>query len=240
MRGAGGGTPPRADLRGSPPRAVVTDFGGVLTTPLIEAFTRANAEIGIPAAALRDAMRLSASRAHEPPLFTLERGQMTEDEFTRDLGESLAEVLGHPIDLDGYGARLMGSLERNEPLIAYYRGLHARGVRLAILTNNVREWQPIWRSRLAADDLFELIVDSGFEGVRKPEPEIYALALERLGLPGDACAFVDDLEVNLPPARDAGMHAIHYRDADQAIAELDSWLSRAVDGDEQARGVHPP
>jgi putative hydrolase of the HAD superfamily len=205
-----------------PLRAIVTDFGGVLTTPLLEAFTRANAQIGVSAGQLRAAMGLSATRAHEPPLFTLERGQMTEREFIADLGRSLEEVLGHPVDLDGYGARLMGSLERNEPLLAYYRGLHERGVRFAILTNNVREWQPLWRARLGADDLFELIVDSGFEGVRKPEPEIYALTLERLGLPGEACAFVDDLEVNLPPATAAGMHAIHYRDADQAIAELDA------------------
>jgi putative hydrolase of the HAD superfamily len=207
----------------TPPRAVITDFGGVLTTPLLEAFTRANAAIGVSADALREAMRMSASRAPEPPLFTLERGEMTEPEFLADLARSLSEVLGRPVDLDGYGRRLMGSLERNEPLLAYYRGLHARGVRLAILTNNVREWQPLWRTRLGDDDaLFELIVDSGFEGVRKPQPEIYALALERLGLPGDACAFVDDLEVNLPPARAAGMHAIHYRDADQAIAELEA------------------
>jgi putative hydrolase of the HAD superfamily len=116
----------------------------------------------------------------------------------------------------------MDSLEPNAPLLAYYRALHARGVRLAILTNNVREWQPIWRARLDSDDLFELIVDSGFEGTRKPEPEIYAITLDRLGLPGDACAFVDDLEVNLPPARAAGMHTVHFRDTDQAIAELDA------------------
>jgi len=203
-------------------KAVVSDFGGVLTTPLLEAFTRANAGIGVSPAELGAAMRLSAERAHEPPLFTLERGQMTELEFLADLGESLREVLGRVVDLDGYGARLMSSLERNEPLLAYFRALHERGVRFAILTNNVREWQPLWRARLDADDLFELIVDSGFEGVRKPEPAIYALTLRRLNLPGEACAFLDDLEVNLPPAREAGMHAIHYRDPGQAIAELDA------------------
>ena len=205
-------------------KAVISDFGGVLTTPLLESFTRANEAIGVPADAIRAAMRLSAERAHEPTLFTLERGEMTEPEFLADLGESLREVLGRPVDLAGYGARLMNSLDRNEPLLAYFRTLHGQGVRFAILTNNVREWQPLWRARLDADDLFELIVDSGFEGVRKPEPEIYALVLDRLQLSGDACVFLDDLEVNLPPARDAGMHAIHYRDPSQAIAELDALL----------------
>jgi putative hydrolase of the HAD superfamily len=204
------------------PQAVISDFGGVLTLPLLEAFTRANAEIGVSPDALRRAMRLSAERAGEPPLFTLERGQMTEPEFLADLARSLSEVLGRAVDLDGYGRRLMDSLETNAPLLGYYRALRARGVRFAILTNNVREWQPLWRARLDADDVFELIVDSGFEGTRKPEPEIYAIALDRLGLPGDACAFVDDLEVNLPPARAAGMHAVHFRDTDQAIAELEA------------------
>jgi putative hydrolase of the HAD superfamily len=205
-------------------RAVITDFGGVLTTPLIESFTRANAQIGVPVDALREAMRVSAERHGEPPLWTLERGQMSEPAFIADLAVSLAQVLGRTVDLDGYGERLMNSLDRNERLLAHYRSMHERGIRFAILTNNVREWQPAWRARLAADDLFELIVDSGFEGVRKPEPAIYERTLERLGLPGDECAFVDDLEVNLPPARALGMHAIHYRDAEQAIAELDALL----------------
>jgi putative hydrolase of the HAD superfamily len=203
-------------------RAVVSDFGGVLTMPLLDAFTRANGAIGVSPEHLREAMRLSAERAGEPPLFALERGEMSEPAFIADLGRSLTEVLRRPVEMDGYGMRLMSSLERNERLLAYYRDLHARGIRFAILTNNVREWQPLWRAKLDADDLFERIVDSGFEGVRKPQPEIYERTLARLSLPGEACAFVDDLDVNLPPARALGMHAIHYRDADQAIAELDA------------------
>src|SRR5690606_6593483 len=124
---------------------------------------------------------------------------------------------GRPVDLDGYGARLMGSLEPNQPLIDGYRRLRdAHGIRLAILTNNVREWHDLWRTKLAIDDLFELVVASGFEGVRKPEPEIYARTLERLGLAPDACVFIDDLEVNLPPARRLGMHTIHFRETGDA------------------------
>ena len=129
-------------------------------------------------------------------------------------------MLGRRVDLDGYGSRLMGELEPNEPLLAYFRSLRERGLKLAILTNNVREWHDAWRSRLRIDELFDLVVDSAFEGMRKPEPEIYALTLERLGLPGEACVFVDDLEVNLPPARAAGMHAIHFRSTDQVLEEL--------------------
>jgi putative hydrolase of the HAD superfamily len=207
--------------------AVVSDFGGVITLPLIEGFKRAHEDIGIPIEALGKAMALTASRAPEPPLWTLERGQMSEPDFIAGLVAALSEVLGRPVDLDCYGARLMGELEPNEDLLAYYRSLRERGVRLAILTNNVREWHDAWRQKFAIDDLFELVVDSGFEGTRKPEPEIYALTLQRLGLPGEACAFVDDLEVNLPPARAAGMHAIHFRETSQVVAELDALVLAA-------------
>jgi putative hydrolase of the HAD superfamily len=203
-------------------RAIVSDFGGVVTLPLTEAFTRAHADLGIPLDALGRAMALLAARHDEPPLWTLERGQLSEPEFIGLIAGALEEVLGRPVSLDGYGARLMGALEPNEPLLARYRELRERGVRLAILTNNVREWQDAWLARIPeVGELFELVVDSGFEGMRKPEPEIYALTLERLGLPGEDCVFVDDLEVNLPPARAAGMHAIHFRDTPQALAELD-------------------
>jgi putative hydrolase of the HAD superfamily len=202
--------------------AVISDFGGVITLPLIEGFKRAHEDLGIPIEVLGEAMALTASRSPEPPLWTLERGQMSEPDFIAGLAAALGEVVGRPVDLDGYGARLMGELEANEDLLAYYHSLRERGVRLAILTNNVREWHDAWRQKFAIDDLFELVVDSGFEGTRKPEPEIYALTLARLGLPGEACAFVDDLEVNLPPARAAGMHAVHFRDTAQAVRELDA------------------
>ncbi len=176
---------------------------------------------GMPLNVLRDAMRLLASRSDEPPLFKLERGQLTEPEFIAALAGAMGEVTGAPVDLNGYGELLMGSLRPNEPLLAHYAALHARGIRLAICTNNVREWQPRWLPILP-DGLFELIVDSGFEGTRKPEPRIYELVLERLNLRPEDCAFVDDLEVNVKAARELGFHGVHFRDAEQAIAELDA------------------
>jgi putative hydrolase of the HAD superfamily len=203
--------------------ALVSDFGGVLTTPLMDAFWKANEQSGIPPEALRQAMALAAEREPEPPLFRLERGQMTADAFFSGLAERLEEVVGRAVDTRDYGSRLMAAMQPNEPLLSYYRALHReRGIRLAVLTNNVREWQPHWRGPWGIDALFELVVDSSFEGVRKPEPEIYSRTLERLGLPGEACIFVDDLEVNLPPAAALGMHTVHYLNTAQAISEIDS------------------
>jgi putative hydrolase of the HAD superfamily len=203
-------------------KAVISDFGGVVTLPLIEGFKRAHAEIGVPIEALAAAMKLTASRNPEPPLWTLERGQLSEPDFLKGLQDALTEITGRPVSLDGYGARLMGELEPNEPLLARYRELRARGIRLAILTNNVREWHDIWRTAFDIDALFELVVDSAFEGTRKPEPRIYEITLERLGLEARDCAFIDDVDVNVTAANELGLHGIHFRTTDQVIAELDA------------------
>jgi putative hydrolase of the HAD superfamily len=203
--------------------AVISDFGGVMTTPLSESFWKASEEAGVPVDALRRAMGVLAEREPEPPLFALERGQISEGVFLDKLADGLAEVLERRVSLDGYAHRLMAAMQPNEPLLAYYRALKRdRGIRIAVLTNNVREWQPLWREPLRIDELAELVVDSSFVGMRKPEPGIYELTLERLGLPPDACVFVDDLEINLPPARALGVHTVHFRHTAQAVGEIDA------------------
>jgi putative hydrolase of the HAD superfamily len=99
-----------------------------------------------------------------------------------------------------------------------------------LLTNNVREWEPLWRAMLPVDEIFEIVVDSGFVGIRKPEPEIYELTIERLGggIGAAECLFVDDVEDNIGTARELGMTAVHFRSNDQAIAEIEAALSAAA------------
>ena len=92
----------------------------------------------------------------------------------------------------------------------------------------MREWEPLWRSKLPEiDELFEVVVDSAFVGLRKPDPAIYELTLERLGdgVRAEDCVFVDDLEVNCDAARALGMAAVRFADAEQAIAEIESALA---------------
>jgi len=206
-------------------QAIVSDFGGVLTMPLLQAFERVQDDIDVPLEAYGAGMARSLERDGVHPLFALERGEITEAEFLARVEHGLEAVLGRRVALDGFGARLMDALEPNQPLFDFYADLRReRGIRFALCTNNVREWEPRWRAKLPIDDLFEVVVDSAFVGTRKPEPEIYALTLERLGLPAGACAFVDDIEPNVAAARDAGMHGIVYRDTGQAIAELQALL----------------
>jgi putative hydrolase of the HAD superfamily len=207
-------------------QAVVSDFGGVLTTPLFHAFAHVQEERGIPLEALGHAMLRASEERGENPLFPLERGEMTEGEFLAILGGALNAVMGREVPLDGFAERYFAALEPNEPMIEHLRELkERRGLRLALLTNNVREWEPRWRAMIPAiDELFELIVDSAFVGMRKPEAGIYELTLERLGLPAQACVFVDDVDVNVAAARELGMAAVHFADTDQAIRELDAAL----------------
>ncbi len=143
------------------------------------------------------------------------------------VSQALSAEVGREVRLERFAERYFAQLQPNEAFIAHLRGLRdERGLRLALLTNNVREWEARWRAMIPGiDELFELIVDSAFVGMRKPEPEIYALTLERLGLPAEACVFVDDIELNCDAARAAGMAAVHFRDTRQAIAELDALLA---------------
>jgi putative hydrolase of the HAD superfamily len=204
---------------------VVSDFGGVLTSPLFEAFARLQDDSQVSGDAYGEAMAHSLARDGVHPLFALERGEITEADFVARVERGLEATLGRPVSLDGFAARLMDELAPNTELFDHYRELRRdRGLRFALCTNNVREWEPLWRAKLPIDDLFEVVVDSAFVGTRKPEAEIYAITLERLGLPAAACAFVDDLEVNVEAARAAGMQGIVHRDTAGTIAQLASLL----------------
>jgi putative hydrolase of the HAD superfamily len=206
-------------------QAIISDFGGVLTTPLLGAFGRLQEGIDVPTEAYAAAMAHSLSHDGVHPLFALERGEISEADFIARLERGLEATLGRTISLHGFAELLMDELHPNHELFEHFRALRdERGLRFALCTNNVREWEPLWRSKLPIDDVFDIVVDSAFVGTRKPEPEIYAITLERLGLPAGACAFLDDLEVNVEAAREAGMYGIVYRDNARAFAELSSLL----------------
>jgi putative hydrolase of the HAD superfamily len=206
--------------RSSQIKAIVSDFGGVLTTPLVQSFMAFQNETGISAENLGLAMQAAAEADGENPLFKLERGQITEVAFLARLAEALEPLLGHRPQLHRFKEIYFEALNPNPAMIGLMRELKAEGYRMAMLTNNVREWEPLWRSMLPVDEIFETVVDSGFVGCRKPESRIYRMTLERIDLPAEACLFVDDVEVNCEGARRAGMTAVHFRDNEQAIADI--------------------
>jgi putative hydrolase of the HAD superfamily len=202
-------------------RGVISDFGGVLTNRLIEAFAAFQDETGITMEQLGRGMQRVAERDGEYPLFRLERGEVSERQFLEDLSWGLEPELGHRPTLHRFREIYFEALHANEPMLDLMRDLQGRGYRMAILTNNVREWEELWRSKLPLDQIFELIVDSAWVGMRKPDPEIYRLTLERLGgLDPKACLFVDDNELNVEAARRLGMLAVQFHSNDQAIPEI--------------------
>jgi putative hydrolase of the HAD superfamily len=203
-----------------PIEAVISDFGGVLTTPLIESFMAFQDRTGISAEALGKGMQAATEANGGNPLFEMERGEISEAAFLEQLTDALEPLLGHRPQMHRFREIYFEALDPNPPMIELMRELKAGGYRMAMLTNNVREWEPLWRPMLPVDEIFETVVDSGFVGCRKPESRIYALTLERIGLPAERCLFVDDIEVNCEGAEGAGMTAVHFRDNEQAIAEV--------------------
>jgi putative hydrolase of the HAD superfamily len=204
-------------------KGVISDFGGVLTNPLHEAFAGVQERSGVDPATIGQAMvALTESRGGENPLFALETGRLSEDDFNALLGGAVSEQLGREVSLNEFSDMYWAGLVTNEPMIDLMRSLRERGLRMALCTNNVREWEPRWRRMLPVDEIFEVVVDSGFVGVRKPDPEIYVITLERLGLPGEACVFVDDMDVNCEAAEAAGMTAVHFTETAKAIAEIEA------------------
>jgi len=211
-------------------QAIISDFGGVLTSPLFDSFSAFQDSSGISLEEIGKAMAALAARDGTNPLSELETGRITEAEFLRSVGEQLSVQLGREVELHGFGERYFAHLHPNEPMIEYMRELRGRGYRMAICTNNVREWETRWRSKLPVDEIFDVVVDSAFVGTRKPESRIYELTLERLGVDAPAALFVDDIELNCTAARELGIRAVWFRSNEQAIAEIERALAGAAPG----------
>jgi putative hydrolase of the HAD superfamily len=206
-------------------RAVIFDLGGVVFPSPIDQFDTYNDRLGLPAGFVRDLIRVSSETgawaAHE-------RGELAMDEFVRAL-EAEAEAAGAVIDALELMAALSEGFGPRPEMVDAIRAVRAAGLATAALTNNWRA-EPD-RSIDAAMDrgaLFDLVIESAVEGVRKPEPRIYELVLERLGATGPECVFLDDLGVNLKPARAMGMTTIKVGDPKAALAELERVLGFAL------------
>jgi putative hydrolase of the HAD superfamily len=205
-------------------RAVISDFGGVLTSPLLESFAGLMQASGISLESVGKAMATLADRDGSNPLFELETGRMTEAAFMGAISEQLSADRGSEVSLDGFAERYFEHLEPNQPMIDYMRELRGRGHKMAICTNNIREWEAHWRAMLPVDEIFDVVVDSAFVGSRKPEPRIYEITLERLGAAPQDAVFIDDVELNCEGARQLGITAVRFRSTEQAIEQIEAAL----------------
>jgi epoxide hydrolase-like predicted phosphatase len=166
--------------------------------------------------------------ADEPDWHLLEKGEIDVATYFNRLSAKAPDVLGREIDMDSYGRFWRQSSPGVHWMVVHkIRELKARGLRLGLLTNNVKEFGEHWRTMFPLEELFEEVVDSSHVGVRKPEREIYALTCARMAIEPTEAVFVDDNALNVMAARDFGMEAVHFReDPWVAIAELDAILER--------------
>ncbi|HEX9774197.1 MAG TPA: HAD family phosphatase [Actinomycetota bacterium] len=214
-------------------RACIFDFGGVLTSSIRDSFARFEQRLGLPERAILHAFRGDGADAPEPDFFRLERGEITEGEFYRLMRRRLEEHLDRPVALpeDPAAVRdmMFGSLTRNDEMVAAAHAI-AGHYPTGILSNNVKEWTG-WRAWVESHR-FHAVIDSSDCGMRKPEPGIYALACEQLGVRPQEAAFVDDIPVNVEGAAAVGMHAIRFTTTEEVLAELRPLFPRAFAAEE--------
>jgi putative hydrolase of the HAD superfamily len=208
--------------------AVISDFGGVLTSPLEGPMRDVFESAGVSLAELGQSLVALTEQRDANPLFEMESGRISEADFLELLSADMAARTGRAVSLAGFGDRFFSALTVNTPFVDYLREVRGRGYALAMCTNNVREWAVHWRAMVPIDELFDVVIDSSAVGMRKPEPRIYELTLDALGLPAGETVFVDDLQVNCDAASRLGLQVVWFRDAEQAIADVESIL-RAAD-----------
>ena len=209
--------------------AVVFDLGGVLTESPMTAFAAYEAEAGLPDGLIR---RLNSTDPDTNAWARYERNELDVEGFSAAF-EAEALAAGHRLDAGRVLAALRGELR--PAMVEAVRRLRDAGLPLALLSNNVA---PMERTGPVGEllGLFDAIVESSVEGVRKPEPEIYRRALTRLseavGRPIEAtdCAYLDDLGINLKPARALGFSTIKVVDPAAALAELSALVGFPLDG----------
>src|SRR5262249_3099020 len=168
----------------------------------------------------------------EPDWHLLEKGRIDMKTYFERVVEKAPAVLGREIDMDAYGRFWRTTAPGvHWPVVHKMRDLKARGLRIGLLTNNVKEFGDNWRAMFPIHELCEEVVDSSHVGMRKPDREIYELTCARMQVSPDETIFVDDNADNIAAARAYGTEVVHFVEVTDALAALDAILER--------RGVKP-
>ena len=210
-----------------PIETVLFDFGGVFTVSPFSAFDEIGQKLGAKPGQIREIMFGSYHEDGDHPWHRVERGEISLESCRQEILDIARQQ--HDIQLDIY--EIFAAMPRDggirNVLVDRVSSLKQQGFRRAIITNNVKEFSDGWRSLLPVDELFELVVDSCEVGLRKPDPAIFELTLERMGISDPATTvFLDDFAGNIEAAKALGMRTVHVgEDIEQAIAELDRLLA---------------
>lgn len=208
--------------------ALIVDFGGVLTTPLQDAMVHFADDLGIE---LQDLVRvaLKAYAGHDDDLVHgFETGHISEDDFAREFAARLQEASGKPVEPDGLVTRIFAGMTAEEDMMEAVVRARQAGYRTALLSNS---WGLDLYPRDRFPDMFDVVVISGEVGLRKPDPDIFTLTTEKLGLDAQRCVFVDDHPGHLKAAVDAGMTTVLHRTPEETIVELEGLLEIPLGAD---------
>jgi len=195
---------------------VLFDLGGVVFDSPLDGFTRYEAEAGLPADFIRT---LNATNSDTNAWARLERGELSRDAFISAF-EAEALTAGQRLD----GLRVLEALKGDvrPVMVQALHRLKEAGFLIAAVTNNIGPMASSERGASGVLELFDVIVESSKVGVRKPDARFYELACRQLGVEPPEAVFLDDLGVNLKPARAMGMTTIKVLDADAAVTELET------------------
>ena len=202
-------------------QAVLFDFGGVITTSPFDAFARYEKANGLPVGLVRD---INSSNPDDNAWARLERNEVDRDGFAR-LFEAEAAERGYEVDGNAIIGLLSGDIRPE--MVKAVKTIKEAGLKVACLTNNIRphsEDPTVKKGAVEAMSLFDHVVESSVVGIRKPEVGFYTLALDALGVEPSEAVFLDDLGINLKPARQMGITTIKVLNADQALSELSDVL----------------
>ena len=203
-------------------RAVIFDLGGVVVPSPIEAFRVYERSAGLPHRFISEVI---VDSGDDGAWARLERGALSLEEFGREFEKECAAAGQVVRSEDMIGCLYASGGPRSEMLTAIAR-IREEGLKTAALTNNwaVDDTPDVSDRKLDMSERFDIVIESHAEGLRKPDPRIYELTCERLGVTPPESAFLDDLGVNLKPARAMGMTTIKVEDPQVALAELESAL----------------
>ncbi|MGI9578439.1 MAG: HAD family hydrolase [Microthrixaceae bacterium] len=188
-------------------RAVIFDFGGVFIDSPFKALEQAAVDRGFSPEELTLAVFGAYDEDTDHPWHRLERGEVTVADAREEIMANHVLPDGTPLDPFELLAALAGGGVR-EDMVAFCRELRSRGLGTSLLTNNAREFEEFWKPLLPLEELFDDVVDSSEVGMRKPAPEIFHLALDRLGLGSEDVLFVDDAPGNVAGAQAVGIRSV--------------------------------
>lgn len=219
-------------IKGTKFRGVITDWGGVLTTPILTAVQAWIEAEGIDWNCYRTVMRAWVSDAYNPnggrnPIHALERGECSDAEFEQILAARLFRIDGGAVPAEGLLQRMFAASAPVPAMYDVFRALRVAGLRTALLSNS---WGFDGYPRGDFPALFDVVVISSECGMRKPEEGIFLHTAESLGLEPEQCVFIDDVGANVAAAAACGMTGVHHTDVAQTAAALQDLLGVRLDG----------